>query len=230
MFLRATEQALASGDPERGLDACEGIRMAVEETLPQETARLAAEEPPADAAREEEARRVLDKRLAETLGLSLQMRLAWEQLAQRKGDALRLVALLTATRRQLRALSGALDLWAVAMGAQEAAEEGDAMDALRAAREALVAGVPEAAPLALAAALRRGLAAPLRLPPRAPVDEALARWREQAARARFDVEEAVALADALDRGTRDGVAAWRWLDEVERVVQLASMSPVASPS
>ncbi|HVM45673.1 MAG TPA: hypothetical protein VM582_07030 [Candidatus Thermoplasmatota archaeon] len=172
LFLRRHEEALASGDPGRGLEACEGLVEALGETLPRELAGVA------DAtARHAEARAVADRRIAELEGLALQLKLALHQLAEhgpdararaspeRQGgpvDVLRLVALLTATRRQLRALEQALALWAAAHGAP-APSEPPASEALRAAREALAAGCAEAASEALAAAARRvGIAAPAR--------------------------------------------------------------------
>ena len=155
LFLRRHEEALASGDPARGMDACDGLIAATEGTLPAELARVHDQ-----TAAHADARLVLDRRVSELEGLARQLKLAFHQLAQREVDVLRLVALLTATRRQLRALQLSLDLWAHAHGAP-APETPPAFEAVRAAREALVAGCAEAARAATAdAASRAGVAMP----------------------------------------------------------------------
>lgn len=166
LFLRRHEEALASGDPARGLDACDGLIEVIESTLPGELARRADATP-----RHAEARMVLDRRLSEVEGLARQLKLAFHQLQERNVDVLRLVALLTATRRQLRALEMALDLWA-AEHAGPTPRAPPALDALRAAREALVAGCAAAAREAIAeAAARAGV------PPPAPAQDLVAAWR-----------------------------------------------------
>jgi len=149
MFLARHEQALASGDPARGIEAGEGLIEALGETLPEELAGVRDTTP-----RHALARGVLERRVSELEGLAMQLKLAFHQLEEQKVDALRLVALLTATRRQIRALQQALDLWAHEHGAA-AMREPDAGDAMRAAREALVAGCALAAREAMRVALVR---------------------------------------------------------------------------
>lgn len=149
LFLARHEQALASGDPARGIEACEGLIEALGETLPSEIARVR------DAGeRHAIARGVLERRIAELEGLALQLKLAFHQLEEQRVDVLRLVALLTATRRQVRALEQALALWAREHGGAEPIEP-DAAEAMRAAREALAAGCAEAAREAIRVAMRR---------------------------------------------------------------------------
>lgn len=161
LFLQRHEEALASGEPARGVEACEGIVEALGETLPRETARLGPTR--ADA--------VLARRTSELEGLAMQLKLAFVQLERKSVDVLRLVALLTATRRQIRALSQALALWAEEHGARAPLEE-TADDAMRAAREALLAGCADAASAAIAEAARRaGVATP---PPSADMLDAWA--------------------------------------------------------
>lgn len=149
LFLQRHEEALASGDPARGVEACQGLLEALEATLPEEIGRV-----PASSERHAIARVVLDRRVSELEGLALQLKLAFHQLEARHVDVMRLVALLTATRRQLRALQAALDLWGAEHGAPPAPEP-PALEALRAAREALNAGCADAAREALLVALRR---------------------------------------------------------------------------
>lgn len=204
LFLARHEQALASGDPARGIEACEGLLEALDATLPQEVARVGGSE---------EARAVLARRVSELEGLAMQLKLHYHALQERNVDVLRLVALLTATRRSIRALQIALAHWA------GAPEPHDALDAVRAARECLHADAPDAAAAALRHALARALV------PRTgagSLEEALARWSR--ASPRFDVEDARALAAELARGTDDAVRAWRWLDETEAIVHAAAMS------
>lgn len=208
LFLARHEEALASGDPGRGIDACEGLIEAMGETLPAEIARVGGDE---------EARVVLARRTSELEGLAMQLKLHYHGLQDRNVDVLRLVALLTATRRSLRALQQTLALWAEAP-----APRADALDALRAARECLLADAPDAAATALRHALRRALADPLG---EAGAATALDRWAQ--GEPRFDVEQARALHEALQRGTTDALRAWRWLDEVEAVAHAAAMSPTA---
>ncbi|HET6405619.1 MAG TPA: hypothetical protein VFH78_13330 [Candidatus Thermoplasmatota archaeon] len=155
LFLRRHEEALSAGDPERGIAACEGIVEALGDTLPAELSRVR------DAsARHAAARMVLERRMSELEGLALQLKLAFHQLHERNVDVLRLVALLTAARRQLRALQQALELWGVEHGATASPEPAPA-EALRAAREALLAGCADAASAAIVAAARRaGVEAP----------------------------------------------------------------------
>jgi hypothetical protein len=217
LFLRRHEEALASGEPLRGHEACTGLLEAIERTLPDEIAGF-----PDGDAREALARAVLLKRMSEVEGLALQLRLAFDGLAKREVDVLRLVALLTALRRTLRALDQALGLWAHEHGAPRAASVG-AFDAIRAARECLLAGVPQAAAIALAPALRAALSEPLALPSDTPVEASLARWED--GEPRFDPDAARALEAALAAHVDDAVAAWALLDGVERLAHEAGMSP-----
>ena len=150
LFLRRHEEALAAGEPARGIEACEGLVEALGETMPTEIARIRDTTP-----RHADARAVLERRMTEMEGLAMQLKLAFVQLEERNVDVLRLVALLTAARRQLRALGQALELWAAEHGAAPPSEP-PAVDALRAAREALIAGCAEAASAAVVVAARRG--------------------------------------------------------------------------
>lgn len=149
LFLARHEEALASGDPTRSISACEGLIEALGETLPGEIGRAAGGAP-----RQREARDVLMRRISEVEGLAMQLKLGFHQVEAGTVDVMRLVALLTATRRQLRALRQTLELWGVEHGAAPP-QELPAMDALRAAREALAAGCAAAAREALKVALRR---------------------------------------------------------------------------
>jgi hypothetical protein len=149
LFLARHEEALASGEPARGMEACEGLVEALATTLPDEIGRL-----PDATPRHATARVVLERRVAELEGLAMQLKLAFHQLEERNVDVMRLVALLTATRRQIRALQSTLELWAAEHGAP-AAREPPASEAMRAAREALAAGCAAAARAALRDALRR---------------------------------------------------------------------------
>ena len=166
LFLRRHEEALAAGEPAQGIEACEGIVEALGETLPAELARVHDTTP-----RHAEARMVLERRMTEMEGLAMQLKLAFVQLDERSVDVLRLVALLTAARRQLRALGQALELWAAEHGAPSPAEP-PAADALRAAREALIAGCAEAASAAILAAARRG-----GVPAPSPTADLVEGWR-----------------------------------------------------
>lgn len=161
LFLARHEEALASGDPSRGMDAADGLVAALADTLPGELARVehATE-------RHKLARGVLERRMSELEGLARQLKLGYHQLEERNVDVLRLVALLTATRRQIRALQQTLELWAAEHGAASSAPPSPhaAFDAVRAAREALGAGCADAAREALAEAARRsGIEAPARI-------------------------------------------------------------------
>lgn len=149
LFLARHEEALASGEPRRGIEACEGLLEALESTLPTEVGAV-----PASTERHAIARVTLERRISELEGLALQLKLGFHQLETRNVDVLRLVALLTATRRQIRALQIALELWAAEHGAT-VPQEPPAFEALRAARESLVAGCASAAREALVVALGR---------------------------------------------------------------------------
>jgi hypothetical protein len=149
MFLARHEEALAAGDPARGVEACEGLVEGLSRTLPDELATV-----PDATPRQATARAVLDRRVAELEGLAMQLKLAFHQLEEETVDVLRLVALLTATRRQIRALQGTLELWGAEHGAPPP-HEPPASEAMRAAREALAAGCAAAAREALRVALRR---------------------------------------------------------------------------
>ena len=181
LFLRRHEEALASGEPARAIAACEGIVEALGETMPAELARV-----PASTQRHAAARMVLDRRMSELEGLAMQLKLAFVQLegrdpdgrartsSDRQGgpvDVLRLVALLTAARRQLRALQQTLELWAAEHGSTPP-NEPPAHEALRAAREALLAGCADAASAAIVAAARRG-----GIPPPPPISDLIDAWR-----------------------------------------------------
>jgi len=166
LFLGRHEEALASGDPARGIEACDGILAAIESTLPAEMARA-----PDATVRHTEARLVLERRLTELEGLARQLKLSYHQLAERSVDVLRFVALLTAARRQLRAVESTLVLWAAEHGAG-APPTPPASEALRAAREALTAGCADAAREALAEAARRA-----EVPPPREARDLVAAWR-----------------------------------------------------
>lgn len=229
LFLARHEEALASGDPARALDACEGLLAAVQETLPAEARRLREESPPADADHEEQAFAVLERRLAETEGLVLHLQTAFRALEAREVDVLRLVALLTAVRRSLRGVGMALELWAADHG-EAAPTHVMPFEATRAARECLLANVPEAAAPPLRRALRAALAMPVGLPAASSVEEALAAWAAPGGEPRFSAEVCRALDADLARGTEDPVRAWRWLDIVEHALHEIAMSPVPRSS
>lgn len=217
LFLRRHEEALASGDPRRGHEACSGLVEALTATLPAEIGGV-----PAGDAREAMARAALEKRMSEVEGLAMQLRLAFEGLERREVDVLRLVALLTALRRGLRSLEQTLGFWAREHGAAYAPTFA-AFDAIRAARECLLANVPPAAAAALRVALPAALAEPLAMPPESPVETTLARWT--AGQPRFDAAAVRALEASLAKPVDDAVAAWALLDAVERVAHAAAMSP-----
>jgi len=241
LFLRRHEEALASGDGARTREAVEGLLAALESTLPAEVdairsaalaapsgvpplARLSTRDPPE---REAWAHAVLRKRMDEAEGLLLQARLALQNMeAGRGGDAFRFVALLTALRSVLRGLARALASWRDALGAcvgepAAALEPASAFALLRAAREALLAGAPEAATPALRAALVAGLAAPVG----AATSVAAARtaWEREGLVASFSWDDAAQLGLALGEPL-DEVGAWAALDAVDLVVARAGMA------
>lgn len=224
LFLARHEEALASGDPGRALEACEGLLAAVQGTLPDETQRLRDESPAADADHEEQAYAVLQRRLSETEGLVLHLQTAFRALESREVDVLRLVALLTAVRRSLRGVGMALELWAADHG-ESAPSHVMPLEATRAARECLLANVPEAAAAPLRRALQAALAMPLGLPAATSVDASLARWASPEAQPRFSPDICRALDADLARGTQDAVRAWRWLDIVEHAMSEIATSP-----
>lgn len=217
LFLRRHEQALASGDPRRAHEACAGLLDAIGATLPDEIGRIAGA-----SERQQMARAVLEKRMSEAEGLAMQLRLALEGLDKRETDVLRLVALLTALRRTLRALEQTLGAFAREHGASHEARA-DTFDLLRAAREALLAQAPRAAVAALGPALRAALAEPLGMPRETPVADALVRWAQ--GEPRFEPDAARALEAALAEGSDEIVVAWSLLDGVERLANQAAMSP-----
>jgi hypothetical protein len=218
-FLARHEDALQSGVPGRALEACESLHAGLCQTLAQQVSAVhnavstrSAPEPAAvpeflrgldEARRDASAREAwalasLRKRMAETEGVLLHLRLTLQK-GSADGPALgpymrRLHAETLAALRCLAALRECLLDWADAVAGAAPRIERHPRDALRAAREALAAGVPEAvAPLLLAA-----------LPRDAP--------------ARADVARVLAL------GVDDPVLAWRLVDLVEHAVNAAGMT------
>ena len=174
------------------------------------------------------------KRLAEAEGALLHLRLTLSRGAADGPASLpyaRRVAAETYTvHRALAGLLAVLDAWA---GAYRAAVAGTApapprapsvRDGLRAGRECMLAGVPEAACPALAGALVAGLAAPF--PGEAPetLAEALALWKLVDAEPPGSAEACREAHRALEEGVQDPVVAWRLLDFVEHVANAASMT------
>lgn len=210
LVLARHEEALATLRPPRMREATEGLLRLVEDELP---AAL-------DAGGEDRARDVVDRRLSEAEGLLLQLRLALHAPLETLEAAARLAALLGALRRALDALRAALRLHA---GIEGHAPMPHAL--LDAARACLRAGAPEAAAPALGRALALGLGAPLGLEADASAADALDAWRARAAAPRFDLDEAARVAARLaDDAAMAPVDAWRALDAVERLVNLAAMS------
>ena len=228
MFLRRMDEALASGDPRQiGLAADELVEAAAT-TLP--AALVEADEAlaPAGAGAVTPSlrREALGRRVRELDGLARQLSLAVTRGEQGKPDLFRLVALVTATRKQLGLVRRLLVTWA---GGRPLSA--DALSALRVAREALSAGLVAAGLAAADHALYVGLTARLDLAPDAAgATAALARWRD--ATPRFDPGVAAQLlawggASATAAATvaaHDEARAWQFVDDVEQLVQQAAMS------
>lgn len=192
--------------------------------------------------REAWAYTALAKRVAESEGALLHLRLT---LSKGSADgpvasawARRVAGETTTVSRTLAALLVVLEAWADAARAAFAASEGRAAppparpprsprDALRAARECLLSGVPEGAAAPLAAALRIGLAAPV-LGVAAPdaLEDVLAAWRARGVAPPIAEDDLRAAERALADGIDDPVLAWRLLDFVEMAVQRAGMTPL----
>lgn len=221
LFLARHEQALQSGRPERIADAARGLLAAVEDELPAALRSVPPEESP--------AQRVATKRFAEIEGLVLQLNLLLHEEPQPGlGQVLRLSTMLAALQRALADARATLALWARERG-HETPSGGDPHALLEAARAALRAGAPEAAAPLLDRALRLGLAAPLLGAQNVPasVPEALRLWRAAGTRTRFTPEACADAERRLQREAReDAVAAWQALDDVERLVNEAGMTPV----
>ncbi|GEM_PF-5830433 len=207
LFLDRHAEALSSGEGARTLEAVDGLLAALGETLPAEIAAarqgageapdLAALAHPSAVQREAWAHASLAKRMAESEGILLQLQLALRNLESGHGDAFRLVALITAARTVLRGLEQALAQWADAIeGAPAASPPAPAWAGLRAAREALLAGAPEA----VAPALRR----PFRS----------VAWAASP-------EERATLESALAQETHDPVVGWALVDMVESLLHRA---------
>lgn len=220
LFLARHAEALASGDGARTLEAVDGLLAALEETLPAEVAaarRVGVRTPPAPdlaalaapepAQREAWAHAVLTRRVSEYEGILLQLQLALRNLQAGQGDAFRLVALITAARTVLRGLEQAVAQWAEAVEgapAQTSAEPGWA--GVRAAREALLAGAPEA----VAPALRRAFRS--------------VAWAAAP-------EEKAALEAALAQESGDPVVGWALVDAIEALsAKAATMRRPTPPS
>jgi hypothetical protein len=248
LFLARHGDALASGEGARTLEACEGLLAALGETLPEEIAAVrgaAVPEPaspglvsllsPSPREREAWAHASLTRRMAEGEGILLQLQLALRNLESGEGDAFRLVALITAGRTVLRGLEQAMIQWTDAVAAlagapPEPASPAPAWAGIRAAREALLAGAPDAAAPALRRALRAGLAAPLRLAPFEGAEDALAAWRASGRLLPAGDGDVRALEAALVRGSDDPVVGWALVDAVEGLVNRAAMAgPGSAP-
>lgn len=215
LFLLRHDEALRSDDPGRVETAARGLLEGLP-ALREQVAGLGSQ------ASRPEARRVVEKRVAECEGALLHLALAASN-ARVAGAPVDVVARFASethlARRALAGLSQALSLWT-----GEAPPRPEARAALRAARECLLAGLQEAAAACLAKALPAGLAQPF---PDAAAGEdlerVLSRW---AAAGREPPEGAAACREAMRRlgaGARDPVEAWALLDLVERVVDRASM-------
>lgn len=179
---------------------------------------------------------VVARRLAESEGALLHLRVT---LARHAADGpaslayARQVAAETWTiLRTLAALLGVLESWSDAYGAAaeglaapQPRRERTPRDALRAARECLLSGVPEGAAPALSHALAAGLCAPFG-PGAEPADleGALARWRATGQAPPGGEDSIRAVAAELAHGLRDPLVAWRLLDFVDHVVNQASMA------
>lgn len=264
LFIRRHEEALAATAPGRMLEAVDGLHQGLATTLAAEVARFhnalldEGRTPPRTPGRFAQAHArlasgdthereawaftALGKRLAETEGALLHLRLT---LSKGSADgpagsawARRVVGETTTVARTLAALVVMLDAWRDAASAAIAAHEGRAppgreprrrspRDALRAARECLLSGVPEGAAPPLRLALHAGLALPvLGEPQDVTLDDALAAWKRRGADLPASEEDLRAADDALARGTSDPVLAWRLLDFVEQAVGRASMTKI----
>lgn len=206
LFLQRGEEALASGVPGRALDACNELHIGICSTLAQQAGAV-HNAVGGRSAREHEALDVLRKRMAETEGALLHLRLTLQR-GSADGPALgpymrRMYVETITAIRCLDALRACFLLWAeaAAPGAGAVPREGSnrravptARDCLRAAREALAADVPQASAPLLREAMRRAGA-------RDPEVE-----RE------------------LSHAGEDAVRAWRTLDRVESAVNSAGAS------
>lgn len=176
----------------------------------------------------------LAKRLAEAEGALLHLNVT---LARGTGDgpallpfARRVAGEMILVEKTLAALLGALDAWAAAHaaalgGAAPAAPPPSSREALRAARECLLARAPAAAAGAIARGLLAGLAAPFGGTP-ATMEETLAAWRAAGAEPPAGAEACRAAHRALlDPERVDLVLAWRLLDFAEHVANAVGMTP-----
>lgn len=190
--------------------------------------------------REAWAYTALAKRVAECEGALMYLKLT---LSKGTADgpvlgawARRVAAETTTVARTLAALRVVLDAWSDAARAALAAHAGrprteptlrprSARDALRAARECLLSGVPEGAAAPLSSALRVGLAAPVfgDETPRA-LDDVLDAWDRAGAQLPAPEADLRAAAHVLAQGPHDPVLMWRLLDFVELTVQKAGMT------
>ena len=215
LFAQRHEEALLSGDPKRVTEACDGLHHGVCATLATEMARLhrgvamdgalpSVHELRAGApgAREAWAYASATKRLAETEGVLMHLKLTLAKGADGPAGGLwwrRLVGESVLAARCSSALVASVDAWAAALGAHVPTRQATARDALRAARETLLLGVPQAAIPALRLAL-----------------------------AELPREKAAEMSAALDAAGADVVEAWRWLDVIENAVNVAGMTPPAA--
>ena len=182
---------------------------------------------------------VAAKRLAEAEGALLHLRVT---IARHGADGpaslpyARQVAALTWTvLRTLQALVTVLASWSDAYAAAATPNaptptprhERTPRDARRAARQCLLAGVPEGAAPALTHALLGGLLAPFGGGEPTDLENALARWRAAGAEPPGGEESCRAVLAELAQGVRDPLVAWRLLDFVEHVVNTAGMARVA---
>jgi hypothetical protein len=215
--LRATRPSLPPASPATVADALRRVRAG--DALEREAWAFAA----------------LAKRLAEAEGALLHLRLTLSRGAADGPASLpyarRVAGEVHTVHRTMAALLGVLDAWAQAYRAAVAGATPSAppapsvRDGLRAARECLLAGVPEAACPALAGALVAGLAAPF--PGAADLDDALARWDKAGLAPPAPPEACREVHRALREGVRDPVVAWRLLDFVDHVANAAAMSGAA---
>lgn len=227
LFLDRHEEAIQSASPARALEACESLHTGLCSTLAEQVGRVhnglashrreSAPEPRdarlfADGlrstdplAREAWAFAALRKRMSESEGALLHLRLTLAK-GSADGPALatfhqRVHAESFAVRRTLAGVRATLALWQDAVRGETAPHVGSPRALTRAAREALVAGCPEAAGPLLRAALDETMRQPIPMDP-----EAVSRVRER-------------LEEHLD----DDVEAWRLLDFVEFAINVAGM-------
>jgi hypothetical protein len=198
-------------------------------TLPEALARLRG----GDAVEHEAwAFAAVAKRLAEAEGALLHLRLTLSRGAADGPASLpyarRVAAETYGVHRTMAALLAVLDAWAQAYRAAVTGSKPPAppvpstREGLRAARESLLAGVPEAAGPALAGALVAGLSAPF--PGAADLEDALARWEKAGLAPPAPAASCREAHRALREGVRDPVLAWRLLDFVEHVANNAGMT------